>query len=265
MEDINKRWDDLSRGIVDRNNELETALLRLGQFQHALDELLEWINKTTSVVRDMDPSLSDRQVIEMELAKLKVVTNDIEAHQRSVDGLNAAGKRFSSDSSSDSINTNRKLTDLNNKWNELRNLAQEKQRELERMLTECLGFNQRIQDLLAWLSDVDNQLASSKPVGGLPETAQEQLNKFLELYHEIESKKHQVESTLNQGNDIVAAAPEGSTSNLQHSLKQLKQRWDHILNRANDRKIKLGIALREVRLFYDPLIVAFLVSWFLVS
>ena len=213
----------------------------------------------------MRPSFGDRQVIEMELAKLKVVTNDIEGHQRSVDGLNAAGKRFASDSSSDSVNTNRRLTDLNNKWNDLRNLAQEKQRELERMLAESIGFNQQIQDLLAWLSDVDNQLASSKPVGGLPETAQEQLNKFMELYHEIESKKHQVESTLNQGTDIVTKAPEGSTTNLQHSLKQLKQRWDHILNRANDRKIKLGIALREVMLLYSPLISCLLISCLLIS
>lgn len=225
---------------------METALLRLGQFEHALDELLEWIKKTTSVVQEIDPSFGDRQVIEMDLARLKVVMNDIEAHQRSVDGLNAAGKRFTSDSSSDSINTNRKLTDLNNKWNDLRNLAQEKQRELERVLAECVGLNQQIQDLLAWLSDVDNQLASSKPVGGLPETAQEQLNKFMDLYHEIESKRHTLESTLTHGSDILSSAPQGSTPNLQHSLKQLKQRWDHILNRANDRKIKLGIALREV-------------------
>lgn len=30
-----------------------------------------------------------------------------------------------------------------------------------------------------WLSDIDSQLVSSKPVGGLPETAREQLNRFM--------------------------------------------------------------------------------------
>lgn len=34
---VNRRWDDLLKGIVDRQRELENALLRLGQFQHALN------------------------------------------------------------------------------------------------------------------------------------------------------------------------------------------------------------------------------------
>lgn len=44
---------------------------------------------------------------------------------------------------------------------------------------QAQAFNQEIQDLLMWLSDIDGQLASSKPVGGLPETAREQLNRFM--------------------------------------------------------------------------------------
>ena len=32
--------------------------------------------------------------------------------------------------------------------------------------------------MLTWLADTDSQLATSKPVGGLPETAKEQLDKF---------------------------------------------------------------------------------------
>ncbi len=46
LADVNRRWDDLNKAINNRQKELEQALLRLGQFQHALNELLIWIERT---------------------------------------------------------------------------------------------------------------------------------------------------------------------------------------------------------------------------
>lgn len=41
------------------------------------------------------------------------------------------------------------------------------------------SFHAEIGDLLSWLSEVDSVIAASKPVGGLPETASEQLERFM--------------------------------------------------------------------------------------
>lgn len=41
------------------------------------------------------------------------------------------------------------------------------------------SFNAEIGDLLSWLSEVDSVVVASKPVGGLPETATEQLERFM--------------------------------------------------------------------------------------
>ena len=69
---MNTRWDDLLKGIVNRSRQLEQALLKLGQFQHALDELMTWIRRTESTLDELKPVFGDPQVIEVELAKLKV-------------------------------------------------------------------------------------------------------------------------------------------------------------------------------------------------
>lgn len=53
--------------------ELENALLRLGQFQHALDEFMVWMSKTEKTLDDLTPVFGDPQVIEVELAKHKVL------------------------------------------------------------------------------------------------------------------------------------------------------------------------------------------------
>ncbi|XP_056639473.1 dystonin isoform X42 [Diorhabda sublineata] len=250
---VNRRWDDLLRGIVERQRQLENALLRLGQFQHALNELLVWISKTDTTLDELKPVAGDPQVLEIELAKLKVLVNDIQAHQTSVDTLNDAGRQIIESGESDEASvTQEKLNTLNTQWRSLMQKAADRQRELEDALTEAQRFNAEIQDLLSWLGDVDGIIAASKPVGGLPETATEQLERFMEIYNEIEDNRPKVETVLAQGQEYLkkAASP---ASNLQHNLRTLKQRWDSVTARANDKKIKLEIALKEATEFHESL------------
>lgn len=55
MNAVNRRWENLLRGMVERQKQLEHALLHLGQFQHALNELLIWINKTDATLDQLKP------------------------------------------------------------------------------------------------------------------------------------------------------------------------------------------------------------------
>lgn len=202
---VNRRWDDLLRGIVERQRQLENALLRLGQFQHALDELLVWIGKTDATLDELKPVAGDPQILEVELAKLKVLINDIQAHQTSVDTLNDAGRQIieSGEGTDEASVTLDKLNILNTQWRSLMQKAADRQRELEDALADAQHFNAEIQDLLSWLGDVDAIIAASKPVGGLPETATEQLERFMEIYNELEENRPKVETVLAQGQDYL--------------------------------------------------------------
>ncbi|KFM60284.1 Dystonin, partial [Stegodyphus mimosarum] len=136
LAEINKRWDDLLKGIVGRQRELENALLRLGQFQHALDEFMVWMTKTEKTLDDLTPVFGDPQVIEVELAKHKVLMNDIQAHQTSVDTLNSAGRQLieANRGSEDASVTQSKLNKLNKRWQLLQDKAAQRQQELEEAL-----------------------------------------------------------------------------------------------------------------------------------
>merc|ERR1719278_1092752 len=255
LAEVNRRWGDLNKSIVVRQKELEHALLKLGQFQHALNELLIWIERTDKTLDTLKPVYGDPQVIEVELAKLKVMVNDIQAHQSSVDTLNDAGRQIieSGKGSKEASQTQTKLNELNSKWNNLLGKSEDRQSELEDALREAQAFNAEIQDMLSWLNDVDSALSTSKPVGGLPETAKDQLDRFMEVYLELEKTSPKVEDLLGRGNEYLKKSKDGAAANLQNNLRTLKSRWDNILTRANDKKIKLEIALKEAIEFHDAL------------
>merc|ERR1719412_1428887 len=255
LAEVNKRWTDLNRAISTRQKELENALLRLGQFQHALNELLVWIERTDKTLDTLKPVYGDPQVIEVELAKLKVIVNDIQAHQSSVDTLNDAGRQIieTEQGSREASQTQQKLNELNSKWNALLSKGEDRQAELEDALREAQAFNQEVQDMLAWLSDVDAALSTSKPVGGLPETARDQLDRFMEVFKDLEATGPKIEALLGRGNDYLKKSKEGQATNLANNLKTLKAKWENIINRANDKKIKLEIALKEAMEFHEAL------------
>ncbi|XP_033156694.1 dystonin isoform X21 [Drosophila mauritiana] len=254
---VNRRWEALLRGMVERQKQLEHALLHLGQFQHALNELLVWINKTDSTLDQLKPIPGDPQLLEVELAKLKVLANDIQAHQNSVDTLNDAGRQLieTEKGSVEASTTQEKLRKLNNEWKQLLQKASDRQHELEEALREAHGYIAEVQDILGWLGDVDAVIGASKPVGGLPETATEQLERFMEVYNELDENRPKVETIQAQGQEYIKRQNQMkvSSSNLQHTLRTLKQRWDAVVSRASDKKIKLEIALKEATEFHDTL------------
>ena len=191
------------------------------------------------------------------MAKLKVLANDIHAHQSSVDTLNDAGRQLieTDRGSVEASTTQEKLKTLNKQWRDLLQKAADRQHELEVALREAQNFNAEIQDLLGWLGDVDGVIGASKPVGGLPETASEQLERFMEVYNELDENRPKVETLLAQGGEYIKRQNQiGITSsNLQHILRTLKQRWEACLSRASDKKIKLEIALKEATEFHETL------------
>ncbi len=110
-----------------------------------------------------------------------------------------------------------------------------------------------MQDLLLWLNDIDGALSLSKSVGGLPETATDQLQQFMEVYNDLEENRPQVESCLQRGAEYLKRSTDGEASSLSHNLRTLKQRWDNVLNCANDKKIQLEIALKAAMEFHEAL------------
>ena len=56
---------------------LQSALLNLGQFQMAIDELLSWLGRTRHSLDEAEPVYGDPRMVKLELAKLKVSDGQI--------------------------------------------------------------------------------------------------------------------------------------------------------------------------------------------
>ncbi|XP_044277500.1 dystonin isoform X21 [Varanus komodoensis] len=247
-------WESLEDKIVSRQHKLEGALLALGQFQHALDELLTWLTHTEDLLNEQKPVGGDPKAIEIELAKHHVLQNDVLAHQSTVETVKKAGNDLIQSSAvEEASNLQSKLELLNQRWQNVLEKTEERKQQLNSALIQAQGFHGEVEDLQQWLTETERQLLASKPVGGLPETAKEQLNTHMELCAAFEAKEETYKCLLQKGLQMLARCPESVETNVEQDINNLKEKWESVETKLSERKIKLEEALSLAMEFHNSL------------
>ncbi|XP_051506822.1 dystonin-like [Myxocyprinus asiaticus] len=252
MNELKMLWDNLDKKIINRQHKLEGALLALGQFQHALDELLAWLTHTEELLSEQRKSCGDPKAIEIALAKHHVLQNDVLAHKSTVEAVNKAGcDLIDSSAGEEASGLQNKLENLNQRWRTiLENTAQRRQL-LDNALLQAQGFHGEIEDMQQWLKETERQLLASKAMGGLPDTAREQLNTHLELCSTLEAKEEIYKQLLHRGQQILAMTPAGQDSTTDVDLHNLQDKWECVQAKMAERKVKLEEALAMATEFHN--------------
>ncbi|XP_064254373.1 microtubule-actin cross-linking factor 1 isoform X16 [Passer domesticus] len=255
LTELKHLWENLGEKIAHRQHKLEAALLALGQFQHALAELMAWLTHTEELLDAQKPINGDPKVIEVELAKHHVLKNDVLAHQATVETVNKAGNELLESSAGDDASSLRnRLEKLNSCWESVLQKTEEREQQLQSTLQQAQGFHGEIEDFLLWLTRMESQLSASKPTGGLPETAREQLNAHMELYSQLKAKEDVYSQLLAKGRLMLLNRDDsGSSSKTEQSVALLEQKWALVSTKMEERKAKLEEALALATDFQNSL------------
>ncbi|XP_059374124.1 dystonin-like isoform X2 [Carassius carassius] len=254
MNELKMLWDNLDKKIINRQHKLEGALLALGQFQHALDELLAWLTHTEELLNEQRKACGDPKAIEIELAKHHVLQNDVLAHKTTMEAVNKAGSDLiDSSAGEEAQGLQNKLENLNQRWRTILEKTEQRRQLLDSALLQAQGFHGEIEDMQQWLKDTERQLLASKALGGLPDTAREQLNTHLELCSTLEAKEEIYKQLLDRGQQILTLTPEGQDSSTELDLHNLQEKWECVQAKVTERKVKLEEALVTATDFHNSL------------
>ncbi|KAM3829784.1 microtubule-actin cross-linking factor 1 isoform 2-T2 [Vipera latastei] len=255
LTELRHLWENLGEKIAHRQHKLEGSLLALGQFQHALAELMAWLSHTEELLDSQRPINGDPRVIEVELAKHHVLKNDVLAHQATVETVNKAGNELLESSAGDDASSLRnRLETMNSCWESVLQKTEVREQQLQATLQQAQGFHGEIEDFLLWLTRMESQLSASKPTGGLPETAREQLNVHMELYAQFKANEEIYSQLLAKGRLMLLSRDDsGSGSKMEQSVALLEQKWVLVSTKMEERKSKLEEALNLATEFQNSL------------
>uniref|UniRef100_A0A670ZXL8 Microtubule actin crosslinking factor 1 n=1 Tax=Pseudonaja textilis TaxID=8673 RepID=A0A670ZXL8_PSETE len=255
LTELKHLWENLGEKIAHRQHKLEGSLLALGQFQHALAELMAWLTHTEELLDSQKAINGDPRVIEVELAKHHVLKNDVLAHQATVETVNKAGNELLESSARDDASSLRsRLETMNSCWESILQKTEVREQQLQATLQQAQGFHGEIESFLLWLTRMESQLSASKATGGLPETAREQLSTHMELYAQLKANEEIYSQLLAKGRLMLLSQDDaGSGSKMEQSVALLEQKWALVSTKMEERKSKLEEALNLATEFQNSL------------
>ena len=230
----------------------------MGRFHEALEEMLKWLNGANNSLDEICATdLNEVKLVDIELARLKVLQNDIRAQEQTVEKLKDTGKNLIRNEASvnKQEDIKERLEQLIINWENVVVKSQKKQKHLNELLTNSQNYQSDVQDALLWLSEIESQLITNRAFGGLPETAKDQLEKFMKLYKQLDANEARVKALISNGqrlneNNLLQNKNLNSLFSL---IETLSSRWNHVIKKANDRKERLEGAYVEAVEFHNLL------------
>uniref|UniRef100_A0A914V858 DMD n=1 Tax=Plectus sambesii TaxID=2011161 RepID=A0A914V858_9BILA len=245
---LRDKWMSLCNGAVDRQRNLEEALLLSGQFKEAVAALMDWLD--TSAL----PSLEGEERVHGDLDTVNRLIDQHKAFQTELKGRaanvatvrKAAQELLAAGDNEGTADIRTQMADLDDKWTNLNQLTEQRGERLQDALKEAEKLHKSAHTLLEWLSDMESKL---KFAGALPDNETEleqQLARLEVLNQEMASQRPMLDDTLSLARDIQTKCHPLAEQPIKHWLRILQARWDEVAAWSDQRNDRLKEQLKTV-------------------
>ncbi|NP_001335519.1 Spectrin beta chain [Caenorhabditis elegans] len=245
--DLNTRWSRLNAALAEREHKLENLMLQMGKLASTIAQLTAWMDKTRATLKDIAPPKNAVNLRDIEIAqcKLVVLSNDIHAHQDSVNAVNRAAQKYIQTSGALDAETSDSLKSMNLKWEDIQKVLESLAFDMEVAKKEAENVGGEVEKWQRWLEETESALLSTKPTGGLPETAEFQLDEFKALKLDVEHNASPLEAHLHATEQHLKEEPQDADTWLSKTHGAMKTKWNKVKELLVDREKKLQVAYEQ--------------------
>uniref|UniRef100_A0A672I0T9 Microtubule actin crosslinking factor 1 n=1 Tax=Salarias fasciatus TaxID=181472 RepID=A0A672I0T9_SALFA len=255
IDEMNAAWEGLNRTWRERMERLEEAMTASVQYQDALQSMFDYLDNAVIKLCDMSTVGTDLGTVKQQIEELKQYKVEVYQQQIDMEKLCHQGelllKKVSDQTDRDMIQE--PLTELRHLWDNLGDKITQRQHKLEAALLALGQFQHALSELQAWLSHTHTTLDTQRPVSSDPKAIEIELAKHHVLRNDVLSHHATVETVNGAGAELLESSPGDEASHLRDQLDQLKQSWESLLLKTQERQKLLEAALQQAEGFHGEL------------
>lgn len=257
VETLRRQLGRLEERAKSREHDLETILKKLEEFYLTHASVLDNIQNASDLLRKLKPIGSEVDSIKAQQDDFrKFRTKTIEPLGHNVDDCNRFGQNLVQ-SAAGGVNTTvleKDLEKMNDKWNDLKDRINERDRKLDVGLLQLGKFQEALDGLAKWLTDTEEMVANQKPPSADYKVVKAQLQEQKFLKKMLLDRQHSVSSICNMGQEIAADADPMERKAIERQIKELMVRFDNLTDGAQKRTLDLERAMHVAKQFQDKLV-----------
>ncbi|XP_024083569.1 dystrophin-like isoform X11 [Cimex lectularius] len=287
-ETINQRYNDLNTSIINRGKGLHSAINSLHNFDRSLENFLAWLSEVESGLEALEAD-ADREAKPLRELKVsltasefknkmyKDVQSEIESHKEVFSSLNGTGRKLlgSLTSQDDAVMLQRRLDEMNQRWNHLKNKSMAIRNRLESNTEHWNALLLSLRELIEWVIRKDTELSSLTTIQADTNSLIKQQDDHRAFRRQLEDKRPVVESNLLSGRQYIANEPPLSDTSdsevgggddsrgyrtaeqqareltrcIRREVNKLSEKWNALIDRSARWHDTLDDTLTRMRLF----------------
>ncbi|XP_034131909.1 dystrophin, isoforms A/C/F/G/H isoform X20 [Drosophila guanche] len=259
---VNQRYSNLNNGVINRGKQLHAAVHSLQSFDRAMDQFLAFLSETETLCENAESEIDRNPLM------FKDLQSEIETHRVVYDRLDGTGRKLlgSLTSQEDAVMLQRRLDEMNQRWNNLKSKSIAIRNRLESNSEHWNALLLSLRELTEWVIRKDTELSTLGlgPVRGDAASLQKQLDDHKAFRRQLEDKRPIVESNLTSGRQYIAneaavsdtsdteanhdsdsrymSAEEQSrelTRSIRREVGKLSEQWNNLIDRSDNWKHRL--------------------------
>ena len=247
ISDLRARWDAVCAISVDRQHQLEEALLFHGMFHDAVMALLYWIKSVEPLLVSETAVMGDTDTVKLLIDNHRAFQNDLGKREKNYLSIINTGETMLKDGKVDNPEQlEQQLYELKERWEIICQLSTTKYERLQNAYTLSKEFQLGSRSCLQVLAELEGQLKEQGPIADDVPGIQKQQEEFAVFEEYLIESEVQVNGCLKKGEVILRFCHPSSLHTIRHQVNVLRKRWNDVSGWANQRKVRLETEIQEI-------------------
>ncbi|XP_072152789.1 dystrophin, isoforms A/C/F/G/H isoform X2 [Bemisia tabaci] len=224
LSDLEKRWTELLANIGERVQNIEAYIVRVENMASDISTMEAWLDEVNSLIFvNVDESVGNLEASATRVLESKAVLDNIAEMKENEIKIEDSMKKLMSDSfkTSFTVKLMEQALALHDRWNMTESAAKQHNERMEQLHENNKTVLTGIEELSAWLDDLEESLSPSNT-----EIVNAKV-RYQQLKQNIHDKSQLFRTINDLGNSMVAKSEGGD---LRQKLTQLNTRWNEMTN-----------------------------------
>lgn len=234
FEDVESRWKKLSSQLAQHCQKLEDHMAKLRKIQSHIQTLQKWMAEVDVFLKEEWPALGDSEILKKQLKQCRLLVNDIQTIQPSLNSVNEGGQKIRSEAEPEfASRLETELRELNSQWEHVCQQVYARKEAIKGGLDKTLSLQKDLSEMHEWMTQAEEEYLERDFEYKTPDELQRAVDEMKRAKEEAQQKEAKVKLLTESVNSVIAQAPPAAQEALNKELDSLTSSYHWLCTRLN--------------------------------